>query len=280
MSYWGYFRILRPVNSIVAGLAAALAYLVATGTLVPSVLLLIVIVFLVTGAGNVINDFFDASIDRVNRPERPIPSGAVPEERALRYAAVLFLAGIGISAFTNTFCFALALFNSLLLVWYSKTLKRTMILGNLAVAYLAGSIFLFGGGYAGYQGFINNLPIFLITVLAMMARELLKAAEDIPGDRESGARTFPIVHGIRPTLLISVIFTVCAIMASLVPYLRWGTGFLAGIIPVDIIILYAVIRPLPCRTPECIRNSRSTDFLKYGMFLSLVVFTVSAVLFS
>ena len=81
MTIMGYWRIIRPVNSIVAGLAAALAYLIATGTLIPSVILLIVIVILITGAGNTINDYFDLSIDRVNRPDRPLPSGTVTTSR-------------------------------------------------------------------------------------------------------------------------------------------------------------------------------------------------------
>ena len=63
MTIKGYWRIIRPVNSIVAGLAAALAYLIATGTLIPSVIFLVVIVILITGAGNTINDYFDVSID-------------------------------------------------------------------------------------------------------------------------------------------------------------------------------------------------------------------------
>jgi len=70
-------RITRPHNAVVAGLTALLGYLIATGTLTSPSLLLAVVVVLVTAAGNVINDVYDIEIDRINRPERPIPSGEI-----------------------------------------------------------------------------------------------------------------------------------------------------------------------------------------------------------
>ncbi len=89
----GFITITRPVNSLVAGLAAIVAYLIDTGTVIPETLLLFLIVALITAAGNVINDFFDAEIDAINRPDRPIPSGAVSSGAARGFAVMLFLAG-------------------------------------------------------------------------------------------------------------------------------------------------------------------------------------------
>lgn len=276
MTIMGYWRIIRPVNSIVAGLAAALAYLIATGTVIPSVILLIVIVFLITGAGNTINDYFDLSIDLVNRPERPLPSGTVTVRGAMIFAAILFTGGILVSLFTNPYCAFFAAFNSFLLVGYAKSLKSTPLLGNLAVSYLAGSIFLFGGAFAGLSGLINTIIVALITIFAMLARELLKDAEDIPGDIEAGAKTFPILYGIPLTVVISVIVTVIAVLVSLYPFFRWGAWYLAGIIPFDAVILYSAWLASRCRSPECIKKSHATSYLKYGMFASLVIFTLAA----
>ena len=278
MTIMGYWRIIRPVNSIVAGLAAALAYLIATGTIVPSVILLIVIVILITGAGNTINDYFDLSIDRVNRPDRPLPSGTVSITGALLFAGILFTGGILVSFFTNPYCAFFAVINSFLLIAYAKTLKSTPLIGNLSVAYLAGSIFLFGGAFAGISGLLNNMVITLITVFAMLARELLKDAEDVPGDIVVGAKTFPVLYGVRLTACISIIFTIIAVAVSFYPYSRWGVWYLAGIIPVDIIILYSAWRASGCRNPECVKGSHATSYLKYGMFASLIVFTLAALL--
>jgi geranylgeranylglycerol-phosphate geranylgeranyltransferase len=277
MSLLGFYRIMRPANSVVAGLAAALAYLLATGNLVPGVILPVIIVILVTGAGNTINDYFDLSIDRINRPGRPLPSGQITPGQALWFAALLFVAGIGISLFTTPICIFFAIINSIILVTYAAKLKTTPFLGNVAVAYLSGSIFLFGGGFAGLGGLVNNIVIAVMTFLAMVAREIMKDAEDVPGDLIKGAKTLPIMYGTRKATLTAVIFSLGAVAISFYPYYRWGTWYLAGIVPVDLIILYGAVRSARCREPECIARSRATDIIKYGMFASLIVFTLSAI---
>ena len=277
MGLAGFFTIIRPANSVVAGLAAIVAYLIATGTLVPGVILLMAVVTLITAAGNVINDYFDAGIDAINRPERPIPSGAVSRDAALVYAGLLFFLGILLSGFTAPLCLAIALFNAILLVAYAARLKSTPFFGNAAVSYLAASIFLFGGALAGGNRLVDMLPVAVITFLAMLSRELLKDAEDIEGDRAGGADTLPIRIGVRKTALLAFVFTVAAILASMLPWFWWGAWYLAGIALVDSVIIVAASRALGCTDSACLKSAGSTNLLKIGMFASLVVFTLSAV---
>jgi geranylgeranylglycerol-phosphate geranylgeranyltransferase len=270
--------LIRPVNAVVSGLSAAIGYLVATGTLVPGTVLLALAVFFITGAGNAINDYYDRSIDAVNRPDRPIPSGKVSPQTALRFTVLLFLLGLACAVFTTPLCLAIAVFNSLLLAAYSAWLKRGPVVGNLAVAYLSGSIFLFGGAYAGLAGLVLDLPLAIISFCAMVARELVKDAEDIPGDQTAGADTLAIRIGVKKTAVIAFLAVCLAIAASFIPAGRFGPYYLAGIIPVDIIILAAAARGLKCTTPDCMKKSKSSTLLKAGMFLSLVVFTLSALI--
>jgi geranylgeranylglycerol-phosphate geranylgeranyltransferase len=273
----GFITITRPINSFVAGLAAIVAYLIDTGTVIPESLLLFFIVALITAAGNVINDFFDAEIDAINRPDRPIPSGEVSRGAARGFAITLFLAGILVSFFTNSLCITIAIFNTLLLVAYASKLKRTPFIGNIVVAYLSASIFLFGGALNGLDGLVRIIPIAAITFFAMLSRELLKDAEDIEGDRAGGADTVPIRIGIKKTTEFALITTVFAVAASFIPYFWWGVWYLGGIITVDIIIILAALRGLNCETPACVKASMASSLLKAGMFASLVVFTLSAV---
>jgi geranylgeranylglycerol-phosphate geranylgeranyltransferase len=280
MTAAGFIRITRPVNAVVAGIAAVVAYLVATGTLVPEVLLLLVIVTSITAAGNVINDYSDADIDAVNRPDRPIPSGHVSRRAALWYAALLFLSGIVLSLFTTTLCIAFAVLNSLLLVFYATRLKGMPLAGNIAVAYLTGSMFLFGGAFAGYAGFTHLLPLAVISFLATMARELLKDAEDVEGDSAGGASTLPIRIGVRKTAFCAFAFAVLSAAASILPFWWWGVPYLVMIGIVDLLLVAAAYRTLSCETPACIRKSGASSLLKYGMFASLVVFTASALFLS
>jgi geranylgeranylglycerol-phosphate geranylgeranyltransferase len=276
MSPAGLFRITRPVNSLAAGLAAIVAYLIASGTVIPEALLLFVVVALVTAAGNVINDYFDIEIDRVNRPDRPIPSGQVSLPAARAFAVTLFLAGILVCLLTNGLCIAIAVFNSLLLVAYAAWLKRTPLFGNITVSYLAASMFLFGGALGGLQGLYQVMPFAVMTFFAMLARELVKDAEDVDGDRTSGAVTIPIRYGIPATMYLALFCALMGFIASLAPYLRWGFFYLCGILPVDAIILVAVLRSFRCTTPEGVKSSGASMLLKAGMFASLLVFTLSA----
>lgn len=278
MGLAGFFRITRPGNSVIAGLAAIVAYLIATGTLVNGVLLLMAVVILITAAGNVINDYFDAEIDAINRPERPIPSGAMSRNAALVWAGILFILGLAACMFTTPLCLGIALFNALLLVVYAARLKSTPLLGNIAVAYLSASIFLFGGAFAGWHLLVQVLPIAVITFLAMLARELLKDAEDIEGDRAGGADTLPIRIGVQKTALLAFICAAAAVTASVFPYSWWGVWYLPGIALVDVIIIGAAVKALGSTDPGSLKVTGSTTLLKIGMFASLVVFTLSAVL--
>ena len=277
MSVAGFFTITRPANAVVSGVTAIIAYLIATGTVIPSTVLLLVIVTLITAAGNVINDYFDADIDRINRPERPIPSGSVSPMAARGFAVTLFLSGLLVAIFTPSLCLFIAVINTLILVLYAAKLKSMPVVGNAAVAYLTASIFLFGGAFAGGDALVLMLPLAAITFLATMAREILKDAEDVEGDAEGGADTLPIRIGIRSTSRIALGFALAAAVASVVPYLRWGSWYLVGIFIVDILIILAVIRTLPCQTPACVKATRSTTLIKTGMFAALVVFALSAI---
>jgi geranylgeranylglycerol-phosphate geranylgeranyltransferase len=277
MSLAGFFTLTRPTNSFVAGLAAIVAYLIDTGTLIPETLFLFVIVVLITAAGNAINDFFDAEIDAINRPDRPIPSGVVSRRAARGFATMLFLVGILVSIFTNLLCISITILNSFILIAYAAKLKSTPLSGNIAVAYLSASIFLFGGALNGWDGLIRIIPIAAITFFAILSRELLKDAEDVEGDRAGGADTVPIRIGIKKTSGLALITTVLAVATSFIPYFWWGAWYLGGIIAVDIIIVIAALRALNCETPACVKTSRASSLLKAGMFASLVVFCLSAV---
>ncbi len=120
------------------------------------------------------------------------PSGAVTRTAARSFAVALFFPGILESFFTSFLCIGIAIINSLVLIAYAKKLKRTPFFGNITVAYLSASIFLFGGALDGWEGIVHIVPIAAITFFAMLSRELVKDAEDVKGDRAGGADTVPI----------------------------------------------------------------------------------------
>ena len=279
MSVSALVRITRPHNAVVAGLTALLGYLIATGTLTSPSLLLAVVVVLVTAAGNVINDVYDIEIDRINRPERPIPSGEISLRGAKVYTVALFAGGIALAALTTPLCLLIALINSVILVAYAVWLKRTPVFGNIAVAYLTASIFLFGGAFAGIEGLIRNISLATITFLATVAREVLKDAEDVDGDAAGGARTLPMIIGIQGTGVVAFACACGAVAASILPIGDWwGLFYLIAIGFVDAVILFGASRGLRCTTPDCVRESGATSILRAGMFAALAVFAIAAVM--
>lgn len=277
MKFTGLIRLTRPVNAIAAGLATMLGLLVAGGPLSIGAVMPVAIVGLITAAGNAVNDCFDRSIDAINRPDRPIPSGEVTLRQASLFSAMLFVTGIILSLFTNPLCLIIAVFNSLLLVLYASRLKRVPVAGNLAVSYLAGSIFLFGGAFSGLSGLQANGALALVTLFAMMARELLKSAEDLEGDEREGARTFPVLFGPRRTAIFAFACISGAVLVSLLPIMPgWGLFYIPAIASADAWMLIGTARALSCRTSDCIRSTGASRRLKEGMFAAVAIFVMAA----
>jgi geranylgeranylglycerol-phosphate geranylgeranyltransferase len=108
-----------------------------------------------------------------------------------------------------------------------------------------------------------------------MARELLKDAEDVEGDAAGGASTLPLRIGVKKTTYCAFVFTLLSAVASIAPFWWWGAPYLAMIGIVDLVLLGAALKALACESPACVRSSGATALLKYTMFASLVVFTLS-----
>jgi hypothetical protein len=79
------------VSNAVAG-----AVLASVEADVATVVLVAVAMALFYTAGMILNDLFDEEVDRVQRPERPIPSGAVSRQAALVAATGLFVVGLAL----------------------------------------------------------------------------------------------------------------------------------------------------------------------------------------
>lgn len=273
------FELMRYRNCAMAGFAAvigaAIAYNAAPGEPVWMGLIFIT-VFFITGAGNAINDYFDVRIDSINRPDRPIPSGRISKKSAFRFSILLFAAGIIISYFigSNRIPFITAVFNSFLLYLYASFLKRKVLLGNLSVSYLAGSAFLFGGAAYGGKGIQVTIILFFLSMLATLAREIVKTIEDIEGDRLDGALTLPVIIGERPAAYTACAFGLLAIVLSPLPYLMrlFNEYYLFVVGIADVVLLYAMFMILK-KNPAA-----SSKYFKVAMFLALLTFIAGSFL--
>ncbi|MFE4578356.1 SCO3242 family prenyltransferase [Streptomyces chartreusis] len=85
-------------------------------------------------AGMALNDYADAAVDGVERPDRPVPSGRVPRRAALAVAGGLTAAGLGLAAVAGGRRSVCAAFPLAGLVWaYDLKLKSTTA-GGFAMA--------------------------------------------------------------------------------------------------------------------------------------------------
>ncbi len=230
-------------------------------------------VLFVTGAGNGMNDYFDVDIDRVNKPSRPIPSGRIKPMEALVFSISILVLGIAIAFFVNFICGLIALFNSLILIYYAKKLKKTPFFGNVSVGYLTGSTFLFGAAAFGVEGISALLVLFILATLATIAREIVKDVEDMEGDEKDGARTLPILIGAKKASYIAVSFGFVAMLASPVPYLQGllDIRYLLLVSVANIFFIIAIIAIL-------VHNDAagSSKMFKYAMFFALISFVAGA----
>lgn len=203
MKFVSYIKIIRPFNFlfvILSVLFGAFWFAKDIHQFIPYLASLSAA--LIAGGGYVINDFFDREIDKINRPERPIPSGIIPPLSAKRYAFLLFIGGIVISIFLqNPWMISLALGNSVLLYLYAYKGKRMGFFGNILVAFVTGSTFIYGGLANNNVG--NSFFVFGCAFLYTIIRELVKDLEDVEGDKKIGAQTVPIVFGEKITLVLT-----------------------------------------------------------------------------
>ena len=141
-----YLELSRPLNCLMGGIAVIIGSLVegATFSYLPSVIVASLAAFFIIAGGNAINDYFDWKVDLVAHPKRPIPSGRLSLSETSIFALMSFLLGLGLAFFVNWICFLIALISVAVLISYEKGLKERGFIGNLAISYLVGSLFLFG----------------------------------------------------------------------------------------------------------------------------------------
>jgi len=274
MELKAFVEITRPHNCTLAGIVGVLGAIVATGDFPGwgKALLIFLVVTLGCAGGNVINDYFDYEIDRVNRPERPLPRGAIKKKTALWYAIALMGAGLILAILINAYAFCLAGIAYTAMVLYAWKLKPMPFIGNLLVAGLTGATPLYGAMAVEKLGLAGYLAVcaFLVNV----SREVVKDIEDVEGDLKEGARTLPIVWGRKKAALVAVVFALLTVIASFLP-VRAGVGLgYYSMVPVDLMILYAAF--LIARDQSRGTAHRAQKLLKMSMFLAVMAFLIAA----
>lgn len=265
-----YLEILRIPNAVMSVIAVIVSAILVSFYLPIQILIASAAVFLISGGGMVINDYFDYKADKVNRPKRTIPSGKISRRNALTYSLILFILGNAIVFFLNYKMLYLALFNTFLLLIYSCRLKKIILLGNFTISWLTASIFLFGSLLSGFIT-ATVFILFLMVFSSTVGREITKTIEDVEGDKKINANTLPIVAGKNFAAWIAVFFIIFAVLFSPIPYIfhLLNSKYIYLVTISDIILLYSCFAIL-------ISPKKSQRLMKIGMMVGLLAFLVGA----
>ncbi|OGU85042.1 MAG: hypothetical protein A2W11_02660, partial [Ignavibacteria bacterium RBG_16_35_7] len=215
----GFFIIIRPLNCLITFIVIIVSGLICTNDNHISIKLLLagLVGFIITAAGNSINDIIDVDIDRINRPHRPLPSLRLTLKQAWVLFLLLVTTSLVLSLFINLFAFLIVLLSNALLILYSLSIKRVPVFGNIVISFLTAYAFIFGGMVVeNVNGaFIPAVFAFLINLI----REVIKDMEDTKGDKLAGVNTLPIKYGINASKYFVLVVSSILFLFSFVPFL-------------------------------------------------------------
>ncbi|AWH84810.1 ubiquinone biosynthesis protein UbiA [Flavobacterium album] len=162
---------------------------------------------LTIASGYIINNFYDAQKDLINRPKKSMLDRLVSQGTKLR---VYFMLNFTVFLLALLVSWRAAVFFSayIFLIWfYSHKLKKYPLIGNLTAALLA--ILPFFGILMYFKNFYEVIfahATFLF--LLILTRELIKDLENIKGDIVADYRTIPVMFGekIAKTIITALTF--------------------------------------------------------------------------
>lgn len=188
---------------------------------------------------NSFNQVFDFSIDKINKPKRPIVTGQISKKNAFLVSCTMFLGSLLLSLLANYILFLLIFSFVIISIIYSMPpirLKKVPLSGIFVGTYLHGIIPFFSAVAISYYPNLNYVVILgLFFVLLAFSSSSIKDLEDLKGDKKAGLLSLPLIIGEEKTrrvicflfsftgvyLLISILLGALSIkfLYSLVAYL-------------------------------------------------------------
>jgi len=269
----GYLQLSRPINCAMAAAGVFIGGVVAVGSdawqgALVDLLLAAAAAASFTAGGNALNDIYDRETDRINHPERPIPSGRLTVRSAMVFVAVAFVLATAVAFVVGLEALLLVLANLAVMLAYEAKLKSSGFSGNIAIAYLVGSLFLFGGlsVYAGERDALLRTGVLAtLAFFSTVGREITKDIEDITGDVDR--RTLPQRIGASRAGAVAAGCFTLGVVLSLFPWwfavLPWP--YLVLVLVADGMFIYAAL--YSAKNPGL-----SERVAKVAMIVALVAF--------
>ncbi len=191
---WAYLQLMRPANIVTAIadilLGFFLAMAVSENALLhnalseihwPSLVLLVLSTIGLYGGGVVFNDYFDAELDAVERPERPIPRGDASKKGASLLGAGLLALGVTTAFAVNQVSGIIAVTISVLVLVYNSLAKKSVIAGPFVMGMCRAGNLLLGMSVAvavlTELWFLSIIPLIYIQGITLISRGEVKSAD-------------------------------------------------------------------------------------------------------
>jgi 4-hydroxybenzoate polyprenyltransferase len=280
VSAGAYLRLSRPFTLLAPAIGMVSGSMVALGTLrmrtegagldladhLPAIAAGALLAVLLNAASNAVNQIFDREIDRVNKPDRPLPRGELTTGQAWAFAAVTAAGALGVARALNPATFWIVAFTALVVYAYSGPpfrTKRFWWAANPTIAVPRGTL-LFVAGWTAVDGDARIGSMLLWVLGAMYGLFVLGAATtkdyaDMEGDRKEGCITLPIRFGVRRSIWITAPFFVLPWLLLVVGVLAHGNrtpqGLFHGALGLALAGWGAWIVRLLLRDPESLTAS-------------------------
>lgn len=171
-----YLQLTRPANLLTAltDIAAGMAI---AGFLILDIkyVLLLLATLGLYGGGVVLNDVFDAELDAIERPERPIPSGKVPKSAAALMGAVLLLMGVVFAVSYSQLSGFIAIIIAILVILYDRTAKHSTVWGPIVMGMCRGGNLLLGVSVLSVAlpeyAWLAIIPILYIGAITLISQD-------------------------------------------------------------------------------------------------------------
>ena len=272
--------LLRPANCIMIGFAVVVGFFVSRPAQVNAVQATLGFMtgFFFTAYSMTVNDIYDIEVDKVNRPDRPIPSGRISKQLATRLSVAVLTAGVAATVLSlRPEAVAIAIAYGFLSWLYNRAAKQTGLLGNLIVASSLAIPFVYGGVVAG--GDLTGSLLLLMALTAFFSgvgREVVKAMADVEGDAKRGVNSVARVRGLKAAAYVGAAFFLLAVLASWMPLLLGLANhiYTFGVVIPDAIFAYLAVSIV--RGFEPANAHRVKRIALAGMAVGLLVFVGGA----
>jgi 4-hydroxybenzoate polyprenyltransferase len=189
---------------------------------------------ILNAASNSINAVYDADIDKINKPYRPVPSGIITKNEAravawILYAMVLIRSTLLLRSELSNWAFPFFIIIIMIItILYSVPpfrLKKRLWVSNIVIAFARGLLgfvaawSIFGDPFTDITPWIIGGVMMIFLIGAITSKDFT----DIMGDKIHNIRTLPVVYGIRKSAIISGPFFV-------VPFILILIGLMAGVL--------------------------------------------------